>query len=143
VQVFGTVVPRPEHRVTLSAGEHDDLGLAKMEIDTAYDSATVEGMARARQRFVDILGAAGVASHVSEEPPDLEPGSSVHFGGTLRMHDDPQLGVVDAWNRMHEVQNVVVADSACFTTGPEKNPTVTAMALACRAARRLADDLEG
>ena len=30
--------------------------------------------------------------------------------------------------------NVVVVDMACFTTNPEKNPTLTAMALAARAA---------
>ena len=58
------------------------------------------------------------------------PGSSIHFGGTLRMHADPAFGVVDAWNRMHDVPNVVVCDSSCFTTGPEKNPTLTAMAIA-------------
>jgi choline dehydrogenase-like flavoprotein len=32
-------------------------------------------------------------------------------------------------------------DSSCFTTGPEKNPTLTAMALAARAADKLARDL--
>ena len=49
--------------------------------------------------------------------------------------------MLDRWNRMHEVPNVVVADSSCFTTGPEKNPTLTAMAIAIRAADHLADRL--
>jgi choline dehydrogenase-like flavoprotein len=53
------------------------------------------------------------------------------------MHADPEFGVVDARNRLHDVPNVVVADSSCFTTGPEKNPTLTAMALAARAADHL------
>jgi choline dehydrogenase-like flavoprotein len=39
------------------------------------------------------------------------------------------------------VANVAVVDSSAFTTGAEKNPTLTAMALALRAADRLADDL--
>ena len=69
------------------------------------------------------------------------PGSSVHLAGTVRMHDDPEFGVLDRWNRMHDVDNIVVCDLSCFTTGPEKNPTPTAMALAIRAAERLADDL--
>ena len=42
---------------------------------------------------------------------------------------------------MHDVTNVAVVDSSAFTTGAEKNPTLTAMALALRAADRLADDL--
>ncbi len=53
----------------------------------------------------------------------------------------PEFGVLDGWNRMHDVRNVVVVDSSCFTTGPEKNPTLTAMALAARASEILADDL--
>ena len=38
--------------------------------------------------------------------------------------------------------NLVVADASCFTTNSEKNPTLTAMALAARAASRLAADLK-
>jgi choline dehydrogenase-like flavoprotein len=49
--------------------------------------------------------------------------------------------MLDAWNRLHRVPNVVVADSAAFTTGPEKNPVLTAMALSARASDRLAADL--
>ena len=68
-------------------------------------------------------------------------GSSVHYAGTCRMHASPRFGMLDRWSRLHAVPNVVVADSAAFTTGPEKNPVLTAMALAARACQRLADDL--
>ena len=57
------------------------------------------------------------------------------------MHANPEFGVLDRWNRMYDVPNVAVVDPSCFPTGPEKNPTLTAMALAARAADRLADDL--
>ena len=42
---------------------------------------------------------------------------------------------------VHSLPTVIVADMACFPTSPEKNPTLTAMALAARAARRLVSDL--
>ena len=58
------------------------------------------------------------------------------------MHASAEFGVLDGWNRMHDAPNVVVADSSCFTTGPEKNPTLTAMAIAARAADQLATDLQ-
>ena len=88
------------------------------------------------------MSAAGRPVRIPGPFHELHPGSSVHFGGTVRMHADRAFGVLDAWNRVHDVPNLVVADSSCFTTGPEKNPTLTAMALAARAADRLADDLE-
>ena len=56
------------------------------------------------------------------------------------MHRRADFGVLDEWNRVHDVPNVVVCDASCFTTGPEKNPTLTAMAIAARAGRRLADE---
>jgi hypothetical protein len=34
------------------------------------------------------------------------------------MHASPQFGMLDGWSRLHAVRNVVVADSAAFTTGP-------------------------
>jgi choline dehydrogenase-like flavoprotein len=48
---------------------------------------------------------------------------------------------VDGWNRVYETPNVLVCDAACFTTAAEKNPTLTVMAIASRAASRLASDL--
>jgi choline dehydrogenase-like flavoprotein len=36
---------------------------------------------------------------------------------------------------------VLVVDASAFTTGPEKNPTLTAMALAARSCQKLARDL--
>ncbi|WP_404791298.1 GMC oxidoreductase [Altericista sp. CCNU0014] len=62
------------------------------------------------------------------------PGTSVHFGGTIRMHDNPNFGVLNAFNAMHDIPNVFVVDASCFTTCVEKNPTLTAMAIAMRAA---------
>jgi choline dehydrogenase-like flavoprotein len=88
-----------------------------------------------------VLRSAGIGVEIPGPFHDLRPGSSVHFGGSLRMHDDPEHGVVDAWNRMHDVPNVLATDMSCFTTGPEKNPTLTAMAISMRAADRLATDL--
>jgi choline dehydrogenase-like flavoprotein len=72
----------------------------------------------------------------------LVPGSSFHYAGAVRMHSSFQFGVLDGWNRLHDVDNVAVVDASAFTTAVEKNPTLTAMALAARAADRLAHDLK-
>jgi len=69
-------------------------------------------------------------------------GGAVHFAGSCRMHASPKFGMLDKWSRLHAVPNVVVADSSAFTTGPEKNPVLTAMALAARGTQRLVDDMK-
>jgi choline dehydrogenase-like flavoprotein len=82
-----------------------------------------------------------VVASVVEPLHELMPGTSVHYGGAVRMHRSPQFGVLDGWNRMHDVPNVAVTDASSFPTGPEKNPTLTAMAISARAADGLAADL--
>jgi choline dehydrogenase-like flavoprotein len=58
------------------------------------------------------------------------------------MHASPRFGVIDRFSRVHGVPNVAVADSSAFTTGPEKNPVLTAMALGARAAANLAEQVK-
>ena len=64
---------------------------------------------------------------------------SRHVMGTARMGSDPTTSVCDPWQRLHDVDNVVVADSSVFPTSTGYGPTLTIVALAIRAARALAD----
>ena len=142
VQVLGTMVPTEEHFVRLATQEasldpFDDV----LEVSISYDDSTRQNMVRARERFSAVMASGGVRVKSTGPFDELVPGSSVHYSGTVRMHADRRLGVLDAWNRVHDVPNVAVCDMSAFTTGPEKNPTLTAMALAVRAADRLATDL--
>ena len=57
------------------------------------------------------------------------------------MHASPKYGVTDSYQRLHDAPNVIVVDASSFTTGAEKNPTLTVMALAARSADQLARDL--
>jgi len=63
---------------------------------------------------------------------------SRHIMGTARMGDDPSTSVCDRWQRLHDVENVIIADSSVFPTSTGYGPTLTIVALAIRAARALA-----
>jgi choline dehydrogenase-like flavoprotein len=65
------------------------------------------------------------------------PFGTAHVLGTARMGDDPRESVTDAYGRLHDVPNVVVADGSVFASSGGANPTLTIMALALRAAREL------
>ena len=64
--------------------------------------------------------------------------NSKHVMGTARMGTDPTTSVVDPYGRLHDVPNVVVADSSVFVTSSGYGPTLTLVALALRAARAMA-----
>lgn len=142
VQVFGTMIPSEEHYVKPAAVKKDEFGLPILDLHIRFDEAVIDNMVQARQRLLDILGEAGYPGTIREIVPQLFPGMAVHYGGTARMHSSRQYGVLDAWNRIYDIPNVLVCDASCFTTGAEKNPTLTAMALAARAADRLIRDLK-
>jgi choline dehydrogenase-like flavoprotein len=51
---------------------------------------------------------------------------------------DPATSVVDPYGRLHDLDNVVIADSSVFPTASGYGPTLTLVALAARAAGALA-----
>ncbi len=70
--------------------------------------------------------------------PYAGPASTAHILGTARMGRDAETSVVDRWGRMHELDNVYVADGSVFVSSGGFNPTLTIMALSLRMARHLA-----
>ena len=59
--------------------------------------------------------------------------------GTARMGKDPKTSLLNAWNQLHECQNVFVSDGACMTSTSTQNPSLTYMALTARAANHAVD----
>ena len=141
VQVIGTMVPSESCVASASKTKKDEFGLPALDVCIRYSDEEVDNVVRCRQHLMDVLGAAGFRATPGEVVPTLYPGTIAHYGGSVRMHADRRYGVVDAWNRIFDAQNVLVCDASCFTTAAEKNPTLTAMAIATRAATRLASDL--
>jgi choline dehydrogenase-like flavoprotein len=62
-----------------------------------------------------------------------------HLLGTTRMGTDPAKSVTNEWGRLHEVENVWIADGGVFPTSTAFNPTLTQQALAYRTAAYLTD----
>jgi len=142
VQLLGTMIPSEANIARPSATKKDDFGFPALDVCVRYSDAEVENVVRARRHLLNVMDDAGCRAIPGEIFPTLFPGAAAHFGGTVRMHAKPEYGVLDAWNRIYEVPNVLVCDAACFTTAAEKNPTLTLMAIAARAAVRLAHDLK-
>jgi choline dehydrogenase-like flavoprotein len=138
--VFGTMAPSKDDWLALDRSPHASNGRPGLNLHIAHPPEAKVALEKARDDLTDALARAGLGPRVrlwNIEPPC----NSVHYGGTCRMHESPRFGMIDAWSRLHAVRNVVVADSSAFTTGPEKNPVLTSMALAARASHRLVEEL--
>jgi gluconate 2-dehydrogenase alpha chain len=108
------------HRHELAAAAHHGPRMA----------AILEAMGAEWTSVVTSPGTAGGPAEKST--PDAP--MSRHVMGTVRMGDDPATSVADANGRLHQLPNVVIADSSVFVTSSGYGPTLTLAALAARAA---------
>ena len=67
-------------------------------------------------------------------------GRIIHEVGTARMGADPKTSVLNGFCQSHDVKNLFVTDGAPFVTNPDKNPTLTIMALSWRASEYILDE---
>jgi choline dehydrogenase-like flavoprotein len=120
----------PVARVTYEPGKHE---LAASKHHGKILQRVLEEMGAG---YVIHTSSPGVSYHGVGATPVPE---SRHVIGTARMGDNPATAVCDRWGRVHQWDNVVVADSSVFPTASGYGPTLTLVALASRAAHHLAD----
>jgi choline dehydrogenase-like flavoprotein len=142
----GEDLPYPTNTVDLSPSIRDARGLPVARVTYQpghHELAASKYHGKILQSVLEEMGAdwtvhtssPGVSYHGDGATPVPE---SRHVIGTARMGDDPKTSVVDRWGRMHELDNVVIADSSVFVTSTGYGPTLTLVALAARAAHHLA-----
>jgi choline dehydrogenase-like flavoprotein len=66
-------------------------------------------------------------------------GEIIHELGTVRMGNNPKTSALNSNCQAHDVKNLFVADAAPFVTNPDKNPTLSIMALSWRTSEYLLD----
>ncbi len=134
----GVMLPSRNNFVELDPTEKNDFGLPVPILHFSY-GANERAMYRdMMDRSAEIIEAAG--GRVTGRSPRLSH-DPFHYVGTCRMGDDPRRSVVNRYCQAHDVPNLFIADGSTFTAYPEKNPTLTVLALSLRAASYLAEEL--
>jgi choline dehydrogenase-like flavoprotein len=123
-------LPRPGNRVTLDE-ERDRYGLPVARVAYSQCDNDKQLMKAARGVMERILHAAGADEVITIE-------RYAHLVGGARMAADERHGVVDRDGRSFAVPNLYITDGSVLPTQGSANPALTIMALAARAADRLA-----
>lgn len=114
----------PLPRVHLKYGPND-LAMAKDMVETCVEVVKVAGGEVYSQ-----------PTEITTDTLDVDPN---HWVGTVKMGTDPKHSVVNRFGQSHDVPNLFVGDSSVFAAYPEKNPTLTNIALSWRMSDYLAD----
>jgi choline dehydrogenase-like flavoprotein len=129
-----------EDRVAFDDDTRDSYGMPAMRIHyrlTQRDHGVLE---RAKQEIIRLGKAVG--EPLDERPFVLPPGASLHYQGTTRMGEtDDGESVCSPESQVWQVPGLFVAGNGVIPTATACNPTLTAVALAVRGARKIAEEL--
>ncbi len=132
---WGKVEHRADNRVMVDTAKVDNYGIPIPIVQFTWSENDLRLFQAMRASVLEVLETCGVEMIVSGN--DEPGGFTSHEVGTIRMGNDPGRSVLNSYCQSHDVKNLFVVDGSCFTTFPEKNPTLTIAALAVRSARYL------
>jgi choline dehydrogenase-like flavoprotein len=141
----GEMIPNEQSYCEIDPKTVDEWGIPVLRFHWQWSDNEIK-MARDMQlTFREIVESAGGIYYARVTPDGTNPygiedgGVIIHELGTVRMGNNPKTSALNGYCQAHDVKNVFVTDAASFVTNPDKNPTLTIMALSWRASEYLLD----
>jgi choline dehydrogenase-like flavoprotein len=142
----GEMIPNPDTYCEIDPEVVDKWGIPVLRFHFKWSEYELRQAKDMQETFRAIIEAAGgeykTKTPISGHRPFgiAEGGKIIHEVGTARMGADPKSSVLNGYCQAHDVKNLFVTDGAPLVTNPDKNPTLTIMALAWRASDYLLDE---
>jgi choline dehydrogenase-like flavoprotein len=137
----GSLLISPRKYVDLDPTRKDRFGLALPRIHLHYEDSDV-AMAQDMVETCEAIIRVG-RGEVIATPGTVTADKLIidfnHWVGTVRMGTDTKTSALDRFGRSHDIPNLFVGDASVFPAYPEKNPTLTNIALSWRMADHLAE----
>ncbi|HEY2118982.1 MAG TPA: GMC family oxidoreductase [Candidatus Acidoferrum sp.] len=135
----GEMVPNPDTYCEIDPTIVDRWGIPVLKFYFKWSDYEIRQAKDMQETFKAIVEAMG-GEYRTKTPIDgpnafgIEAGGKIiHEVGTARMGADPKTSVLNGYCQAHDVKNLFVTDGAPLVTNPDKNPTLTIMALSWRA----------
>lgn len=124
-------IPNFDMRVTVDDTVKDFWGIPVVAISGARHPIDQKHVEFLSARAEEILREAG-AKLVWKQGSGHGQTGGQHQAGTCRMGNDPATSVVDKYCRVHDLDNLYIADGSVLVNNGGFNPVLTIMALAFR-----------
>lgn len=123
-------MPMFESRVTIDPVVKDYWGVPVVALSGTRHPLDHEHCKFLSARAEEIIIEAGAYKTWQSVGGKGGPSGHQHQCGTLRMGDDPHTSVVNKYGKVHDIDNLFVADGSVLVTGGGFNPVLTIMAVA-------------
>ena len=141
----GEMIPNADTYCEIDPNVVDKWGIPVLRFHFKWSENEIKMAKDMQETFRSIVEAAGGTFFSDAKPGGDLPygiaagGRIIHELGTARMGSDPATSVLNSHSQAHDVKNVFVCDGASFVTNPDKNPTLSIMALSWRSSEYLLD----
>ncbi|MEX2050813.1 MAG: GMC family oxidoreductase, partial [Steroidobacteraceae bacterium] len=139
----GEMIPNEESYCEIDPAVKDNWGIPVLRFHWKWSEHETRQAAHMQKTFGQIIEAMGgrVRGEVKTDGARAiaAGGSIIHEVGGAIMGADPKTSVTDRWGQTWDVKNLFITDGAVFPSNADKNPTLTIMALAWRAADHMLD----
>ena len=138
----GEMIPNEHSFCELDPDTVDQWGIPVLRFHWKWSDNEIKMAKDMQETFRQIVETAG-GTYMKKAPPADRPygiadgGVIIHELGTARMGNNPKTSALNGYCQAHDVKNLFVTDAASFVTNPDKNPTLTIMALTWRASEYL------
>ncbi|NRF69164.1 GMC family oxidoreductase [Aquincola sp. S2] len=141
----GEMIPNEHSYCDLDPLVKDRWGIPVLRFHWQWADHETAQAAHMQKTFAEIIDAMGGRVHGSVERDGRKAiaagGAIIHEVGGAIMGSDPATSVTNGWCQTWDVKNLFITDGAPFCSNADKNPTLTIMALAWRAADYLVEQL--
>ncbi len=142
----GEMIPNDDSRCEIDPKIRDRWGIPVLRFRWKWSAHELKQAEHMQQTFADLIEAMGgrvLDRHPLSTEGAIQPGGRViHEVGGAIMGEEAAKSVLNRWGQVWTTPNVIVADGAAFCSSPDKNPTLTIMALAWRAADHLLAEMQ-
>jgi choline dehydrogenase-like flavoprotein len=136
----GEMIPNDQTLCELDPTIKDKWGIPVLRFHWKWSEHEVRQAAHMRQTFLEVIDRLG--GKVISGPPGagiVKGGAITHEVGTTRMGRSPKTSVVNQFGRAWNVKNLFVTDGGVFASHPNKNPTLSILALSWRSSAYLVE----
>jgi choline dehydrogenase-like flavoprotein len=134
----GEMIPNDDCYCDLDPDAKDAWGVPALRFHWKWGDYEVRQAAHMKATFNQVFRLLGGAR--DDSPVEMPAGGgAIHEVGGARMGDSPTDSVLNPFGQCWDVRNLFVLDGAAFVSSPDKNPTLTILALAARNSTRIAD----
>ena len=148
MEALGEMIPNQHTYCEIDPDAVDEWGIPVLRFHWQAGENEIKMAKDMQQTFREIVEAGGGTYSTETDTDGPNPyglydgGTAIHESGTVRMGDSVKTSALNKYCQAHDVKNLFVTDAAAFVSSPDKNPTLSILALSWRASEYLLEEVK-